>query len=126
MSRKVLIVEDEDVIAELLRRRLDEAGYDVEMAYDSDEALQYLGQEKPQLILMDIGLGEFSLDGWGLNQKVKENPQTQAIPIIAVTAHAQRVEHHDRAIREGFVDHIAKPIDFDALLETVAKHLSPD
>jgi CheY-like chemotaxis protein len=117
---KILSVEDNFAIAELIRRRLEEEGYDVVQASDCDEALEMAADETPDLILMDIGLGEFSPDGWEVNRRLKEDPALAKIPVIALTAHAQQVEHRDRALREGFVEHVSKPIDFDLLLGKIA------
>lgn len=120
---KVLSVEDDFAISELVRRWLEEEGHEVAQASDGDEALAMLADERPDVILMDINLGEFSPDGWALNGRIKADPTTAAIPVIALTAHAQREEHRERALREGFVDHISKPISYETLVETVARVL---
>jgi len=116
---KVLSVEDEPEIAELVRRWLEEDDYVVIQARDGASALALAVSERPDLILLDINLGEFSVDGWEVNRRLKEDPATQSIPVIALTAHAQRVEHRDRALREGFVEHVSKPFDYDLLMAKI-------
>ncbi len=114
---RILYVEDEFAIAELVRRRLDEEGFEVILAEDGPECLELSQKERPDLILLDIKLGPSSPEGWEVNRRLKLDPATASIPVIALTAHAQQVEHRDRAMREGFVEHVPKPIDFDDLLD---------
>lgn len=121
---KILVVEDEPPIAELVRRALDGAGYEVAHAEDGNEAIAMVAAEAPDLILMDINLGEFSPKGWEVNRQLKESASTASIPVIALTAHAQQVGHRERALREGFVGHVTKPMNFDLLLKTVADALA--
>lgn len=120
---KILSVEDEPDIAELIKRYLVEAGYEVLQARNRKKVFEKL-RERPDLILMDIGLDPNPQEGWEINRLLKEDEATASIPVIAVTAHAQHVEHRERALREGFVDHVSKPIlDFDALLRVIATAL---
>lgn len=120
---RILSVEDEPAIAELVRRRLAAAGFEVIQAKNGHKALEKAAAELPDLILMDINLGTFSPEGWEVNRLLKQDPATASIPVIALTAHAQQVEHRERAFREGFVEHVTKPIDFDLLLRTVGRFL---
>jgi CheY-like chemotaxis protein len=123
MPPKILCVEDEPDIAELVRRWLEEdEDYVVAHAKDGPTALALAAAERPDLILLDINLGEFSFDGWEVNRRLKADPATRSIPVIALTAHAQRVEHRERALGEGFVDHVSKPFDYDQLLGHVRAH----
>jgi len=121
---KILTVEDEAAIAELVRRKLVGAGHVVIHARSGPKALEIAVSEVPDLILMDINLGVFSPEGWEVNRLLKADASTASIPVIALTAHAQQVEHRERALREGFVEHISKPIDFGLLLKTVADVLN--
>jgi CheY-like chemotaxis protein len=123
---KVLTVEDEPEIAELVRRWLEEDDYEVLQARDGASALALAAAERPDLILLDINLGEFSFDGWEVNRRLKEDPATRPIPVIALTAHAQRVEHRDRALREGFVEHVSKPFDYDLLMTQISTHANQE
>ena len=120
---KILYVEDEFAIAELVRRRLDEEGFEVILAEDGPECLELARQERPDLILLDIKLGPSSPEGWEVNRQLKLNPATAPIPVIALTAHAQQIEHRERALREGFVEHVPKPIDFDDLLDKLNRFI---
>lgn len=122
---KILSVEDEPAIAELVRRKLVAAGYTVIQAKNGKKALEQAESERPDLILMDINLGMFSPEGWEVNRLLKQNEATASIPVIALTAHAQQVEYRERALREGFIEHVIKPIDFDQLMKTVAAVLEP-
>ncbi len=120
---KLFIVEDNYDIAELLRRRLTGEGYEVEIAQDDQDLHDLLKEGNPDLVLMDLDLGEFSKDGWELNQYLKSNEATKDIPVIVLTAHGQWVEARERATQEGFVDHVRKPIDQDELMEKIRSHI---
>lgn len=122
---KVLYIEDEPALAELVRRKLQRKSYEVILADDGPGGLERVGAERPDLILLDINLGKFSPDGFEINRLLKDDPATRAIPVIALTAHADWTEHRDKAAREGFVDHITKPINFELLLQRIAAALNP-
>jgi two-component system cell cycle response regulator DivK len=117
---KILYIEDEPEIAELVRRWLEEDDeHRVLQAAEGSGGLALADSERPDLILLDLNLGRFSIDGWEVNRRLKADPGTQSIPVIALTAHAQRVEHRERALAEGFVQHISKPFDYDTLIDQV-------
>ena len=122
---KVLYIEDEPALAELVRRKLHRKGYEVVLADDGPGGLERVGAERPDLILLDINLGKFSPDGFEVNRRLKDDPATRPIPVIALTAHADWTDHRDKAAREGFVDHITKPINFELLLQRIAAVLDP-
>jgi CheY-like chemotaxis protein len=120
---KILYIEDEPDIAELVRRWLEEDGEHVLLhARDGAAGLELAALESPALILLDIYLGEFSIDGWEVNRQLKESPATHSIPVIVVSGHAWGPEHRQRALNEGFVDHLGKPFHYDRLLERVSIH----
>ena len=123
---KVLYIEDEPEIAELVRRWLEEDDYQFVHARDGNAGLLAAASGRPDLILLDINLGQFSPDGYEVNRRLKADPATAPIPVIALTAHAQRVEHRERALREGFVAHVSKPFDYDQLLDQVREHANPE
>jgi CheY-like chemotaxis protein len=124
---KILYIEDEPDIAELVRRWLEEDDqHRVLQAADGLGGLALTTSECPDLILLDLNLGQFSIDGWEVNRRLKADPLTRAIPVIALTAHAQRVEHRERALAEGFVQHISKPFDYETLIDQVRAYTLKD
>ncbi len=110
---KILLVEDNEMNRDMLSRRLVRKGYDIVVAVDGRQALDMAAAESPDLILMDMSLPV--IDGWETTRRVKANPGTKAIPIIALTAHAM-VEDKDKAIEAGCDDFDTKPVDIQRLL----------
>ncbi len=115
----ILLVEDNEMNRDMLTRRLKRRGYTVICAQDGHEAIRLAREEKPHLILMDIGLPV--MDGWQAIRHLKASPETSAIPIIALTAHAM-AEDHARALSEGCRGFITKPIEFEQLVEAINRH----
>jgi CheY-like chemotaxis protein len=117
---KVLLVEDNEMNRDMLSRRLERKGYQVVMAVDGAEGVKMAASEKPDIILMDMSLPV--LDGWSATQKLKASPETAAIPVIALTAHA--MEGDEAKAREaGCDDYDTKPIDLARLLGKIETHL---
>jgi len=110
---KILVVEDNEMNRDMLTRRLQKRGYDVGTAVDGEEALTMAGSERPDLILMDLSLP--LIDGWEVARRIKQTPETAAIPIIAITAHAMRGDR-EKALEAGCDDYETKPIEFHRLL----------
>ncbi len=117
----VLIVDDNPLNLKLVRVLLAVEGYDVRTATDSDEALAVLAAFHPRLILMDIQLP--GMDGLELTRRLKADPASSDICIIAITAFAMKGDE-ERARAAGCDDYIAKPIDTRALPGIVARHLA--
>ena len=113
---KILLVEDNEDNRDMLSRRLIRKGYDVSLANDGGAGVAQALSEAPDLILMDMSLPV--LDGWEATRRVKENPATRAIPIIALTAHAM-ADDREKAIAAGCDDYDTKPIDLPRLLEKI-------
>ncbi len=113
---KILLVEDNEDNRDMLSRRLIRKGYDVSLAVDGGAGVAQALSEIPDLILMDMSLPV--LDGWEATRRVKENPATRAIPIIALTAHAM-ADDREKAIAAGCDDYDTKPIDLPRLLEKI-------
>ena len=113
---KILLVEDNEDNRDMLSRRLIRKGYDVTLANDGGAGVAQALSEVPDLILMDMSLPV--LDGWEATRRVKENPATRAIPIIALTAHAM-ADDREKAIAAGCDDYDTKPIDLPRLLEKI-------
>ncbi len=117
--KRILIVEDNDLNRDVLSRRLMARGYDVLQAADGHECLTLAGHGQPDLILMDLGMPE--VDGWECTRRLKSDPATSAIPIIALTAHAMRGDR-EKALAAGCDEFDTKPIDFGGLLKKM-EHL---
>jgi len=113
---KILLVEDNEMNRDMLSRRLVRKGYDIVIAVDGQQALDMTVAESPDLILMDMSLPV--IDGWETTRRVKANPDTKAIPIIALTAHAM-VEDKDKAIEAGCDDFDTKPVDIQRLVDKI-------
>jgi CheY-like chemotaxis protein len=118
---KILLVEDNEINRDMLSRRLERRGYQVIVALDGEQSVSMAQSEAPDLILMDMSLPV--LDGWVATQRIKAALQTQAIPIIALTAHAM-VGDREKAIAAGCDDYDTKPIDFPRLLDKIEKILA--
>jgi CheY-like chemotaxis protein len=104
----------------MLRRRLAKHGYEMIVAEDGAKGIDAAMRDKPDLILMDLSLPVLS--GWEAAQKLKTSAQTQAIPIIALSAHALEGER-DRALAAGCDDFESKPVDLERLLEKLARFI---
>ncbi|MGD2147753.1 MAG: response regulator [Anaerolineae bacterium] len=119
---KILLAEDHDLNRDMLSRRLMRKGYAVVCALDGLEAVAMAASERPDLILMDLRLPE--LDGWEATRRIKNAPETQSIPIIALTAHAMEGDR-EQALAAGCDDYDSKPIDFKRLLGKIEDLLDP-
>ncbi len=111
---KILLVEDNEMNWDMLSRRLRRKGYEVIIATDGEQGVAMARSEAPELILMDMSLPV--LDGWEATRQIKAAPETQDIPIIALTAHAMAGDQ-ERALQAGCDDYDTKPIEFRRLLK---------
>lgn len=118
--RKILLVEDNEMNRDMLSRRLMRKGYEVIIAVDGQEGVEAAKNELPDLILMDLSLPV--LDGWDATRQLKAFPQTQHIPIIALTAHAMASDR-ETALAAGCDDFDTKPVEWSRLLEKLQHHL---
>ena len=120
MTKRILIVEDNDLNMKLFHDLLEAHGYDTLQTKDGLEALQLARQHHPDLILMDIQLPEVS--GLEVTKWIKEDEDLKGIPIVAVTAFAMKGD--EEKIREGGCEaYIAKPISISHFLDTVKRLL---
>jgi two-component system, cell cycle response regulator DivK len=117
--RKILIVEDVEYNRDLLVQLLEEE-YDVMTAADGAAGLETAARERPDLILMDLSLPV--VDGWEATRRLKARPETAAIPVIALTAHAMQGDE-DKARACGCDDYLTKPIDEDQLFAKLERLL---
>ena len=117
---KVLLVEDNEVNRDMLSRRLTKRGYEVVTAVDGAEGVAKARSERPDLILMDMSLP--ILHGWDATRALREDSETQAIPVIALTAHAMMGDR-EKALDAGCDDFDTKPVELTRLLEKMQKLL---
>ena len=116
---RILVVEDNMDNYELVRFVLERAGYDVFLAVNGRDGVDAARLQKPDLILMDLGMPE--MDGWMAAEKIKANSETNLIPLIAITAHTLPRDRY-RALQAGYDGYISKPIHVQSFLELIAKH----
>jgi CheY-like chemotaxis protein len=115
MSR-IVLVEDNEMNRDMLTRRLVRRGYTVAVAVDGQEALEVVAREMPDVVLMDMGLPV--LDGWEATRRLKADPVTARIPVIALTAHALSTDREE-ALAAGCDDYETKPIDLERLIARI-------
>ena len=120
---KILYVEDNEDNVYMLTRRLSRKGYDIIAAGDGAKGIEMARAELPALILMDLSLPV--LDGWEATRQLKADPETQNIPVIALTAHAMAGDR-EKALAAGCDDFDTKPIELDRLLGKMAALLPGD
>ena len=120
-SAKILLVEDNAFNADMLSRRLTKRGYLVVLAEDGVRAIERARSERPDLILMDVSLPE--IDGWEATRRLKGDPDTAHIPIIALTAHAM-VSDREKSFEAGCQEFEIKPVDLPHLIEKVERLLA--
>jgi len=113
---RILLVEDNEMNLDMLSRRLLRAGYELVTAGDGAQAILKAQSESPDVILMDLGLPV--LDGWEATRMLKADPDTQTIPIIALTAHVMSGTR-ESALQAGCNDFDTKPIDLVRLLAKI-------
>jgi CheY-like chemotaxis protein len=113
IMKKLLLVEDNEMNRDMLSRRLERRGYQVLIAVDGEQGVAAATEHQPDLILMDMSLPV--LDGWESTRRLKQQPTTQGIPVLALTAHAMAGER-DKALAAGCNDYDTKPVDFVRLL----------
>ncbi len=109
MAKKILLIEDEQIIVDLLQRKLTEEGYNVALAKDGEEGIKAMKAEKPDLILLDIVMPK--MGGLEVMEEMQKNPDLKRIPVIIVSNSGQPVEL-DRAKKLGAKDWLIKT-EFD-------------
>lgn len=122
MIPTILVVEDNPMNLELVRDVLTTAGMKVVEARTAQESLTAAAEIKPDLILLDIRLP--GMDGYAVLERLRSNPATKSIPVIALTAQAM-VGDREQALAAGFSEYIAKPIDTRTLAAQVRRLLDP-
>lgn len=117
---KILLVEDNEMNRDMLSRRLERKGYEVVMAVDGQAGVDIASSSNPDIILMDLSLPV--IDGWEATRRIKADPATQSIPIIALTAHAMAGDEQ-KALEAGCDDYDTKPVNLKRLLEKIGNLL---
>ncbi len=116
----ILLVEDNEMNRDMLVRRLTRRGYEVIVALNGEEGILRAQQEHPTLILMDLSLPV--MDGWEATRRLKTDPTTRDIPVIALTAHAV-VGDRERALEVGCDEYESKPVNMPRLLAKIERFL---
>jgi CheY-like chemotaxis protein len=119
----VLLVDDNEDCRIIYGSTLAHAGYAVKTAEDGLECLASASEVRPDLILLDIGMPR--MDGMEALGKLKQNPETAGIPVIAVSARVG-TDQHDAVLRAGFTEVLLKPITPSDILASVKRHLPLD
>ena len=113
---KILIVEDNEMNLDMLSRRLIRRGYEIITARDGAQGIAAAKSANPDLVLMDMSLPV--VDGWEATRGLKAAPQTQAIPVIGLSAHAMAGDR-ERAMAIGCDDYDTKPVELPRLLRKI-------
>ena len=119
-AKKILLVEDNPVNRRLAQFLLRSQGYEVREATTAQEAFDALKTERPDLIVMDIQLP--GMDGLEAAKKIKAQPATANIPVVAVTSYAMKGDR-EKALAAGCAGYVTKPIDKDTFIQEVALHV---
>lgn len=116
----ILLVEDNEMNRDMLSRRLARRGLTVLTAEDGEKGVAMAVTERPDLILMDMSLPV--VDGWEATRRLKADPATRAIPVIALTAHAMSTDR-DKVFEAGCDEYDTKPVELPRLLEKIERLL---
>lgn len=116
MDDKILVVDDEEHIRELLKFNLEKNGFNVACASNGMEALQFIKNEKPKLILLDLMLP--GIDGYDVCKRIRANKDTSSIPIIMITAKSEEIDKI-LGLELGADDYITKPFSVRELIARV-------
>lgn len=115
-SKRILLVEDNEMNRDMLSRRLVRSGYEVLIAVDGAVGVDMAISKNPDLILMDMSLPV--LDGWQATRQIKSTTETAMIPIIALTANAMTGDR-EKCLAAGCDDYDTKPVEFKRLLTKI-------
>jgi CheY-like chemotaxis protein len=110
---RILLVEDNEMNRDMLSRRLQRKGYEVSIALDGRQGVEMARSGGYDLVLMDMSLPE--IDGWEATRQLRAAPETRAVPIIGLTAHAMAGDR-EQALAAGCNDYDTKPVELPRLL----------
>ncbi len=114
----VLLIEDNELNRDMLKRRLERKEFTVSCAEDGQSGLDMALNEMPDIILLDLSLP--AIDGWNVARQLKADTNTKNIPIIALTAHAMKGDR-EKALDAGCDDYDTKPVNLEGLLDKMHK-----
>ncbi len=115
--RRIVYVEDNEDNVFMLQTRFELIGdFEVLVAVNGNDGLAMVANERPDLVLMDLNLPD--VDGWEVTRRLKADPSTAGIPVIALTAHAMYGDR-EKALAAGCDEFDTKPVDFDRLLQKI-------
>jgi two-component system, cell cycle response regulator DivK len=117
---KILLVEDNEMNLDMLSRRLERRNFEILIAMDGAQGVEMTKIHQPSLILMDMSLPV--MDGWEATRRIKADPNTKHIPIIALTAHAIAGDR-ERCLAAGCDEYESKPVKFPRLLAKIEQML---
>lgn len=120
LTKKILVVDDNQDSRELVVKILKNKGYQMIEAIDGEDALQKANTERPDLILMDISIPK--MDGYEVTRKLKGQEEFKEIPIIALTAHAMKGDR-EKALGAGCDGYIPKPINIRELPDQIKRYM---
>lgn len=120
MPKRILIVEDEQNLVELLKFRLEVNGYSIETAFDGEEGLSKISTVKPDLVILDLMIPK--IDGYKVLERAKADPKTKDIPVIVLTARTQNKDM-EQARALGADSFMTKPFEPNQLLSEIKKLL---
>ena len=120
MNKKILIVDDEQDILDMIKLKLEAEGFDVVEASNGIDGLAAVQKEKPDLVLLDIMMPE--LNGYQVCRELKSNEKLKNIPVVMLTAKAQESDKF-WGLETGADDYVTKPFEFSSLIQTIKKHL---
>lgn len=122
MIKKALVVDDEVPLVMLLKDSLELSGYEVDTAYNGEEAVAKIKQNKPDIILLDVRMPK--MNGWEVCKWVKNNPETKHIPVIMLSAYDQRSDI-EKGLSLGAERYLIKPYDPTNLLKVLDEVMLP-
>ncbi len=114
----VLLIEDNELNRDMLKRRLERKEFTVSCAEDGQSGIDMAKNKMPDIILLDLSLPV--IDGWNVARKLKADVNTKDIPIIALTAHAMKGDR-EKALDAGCDDYDTKPVNLEGLLDKMHK-----
>ncbi len=114
----VLLIEDNELNRDMLKRRLERKEFTVSCAEDGQSGIDMAKNKMPDIILLDLSLPV--IDGWNVARKLKADVNTKDIPIIALTAHAMKGDR-EKALNAGCDDYDTKPVNLEGLLKKIHK-----